>query len=39
MTSHLTIGSPLFSHILSGFYLGVIVWGGLSLRDRKWRTF
>ena len=32
------IGSPLFSHILFGFYLGVMVWGGLWLRDRNLRT-
>ena len=36
-TSHPTIGGPLFSHILSGFYLGVMVWGGLWLCDRKLR--
>ncbi len=28
MASHVRIGSPLFSHILFGFYLGVMVWGG-----------
>jgi hypothetical protein len=37
-TAHLAIGSPLFGHILSGFYLGVMVWGGLWLRERKLRT-
>jgi len=30
--------SPLFSHLLFGFYLGVMVWGGLWLRDRRLRT-
>jgi len=35
MASHVRIGSPLFSHILFGFYLGVMAWGGLWLRDRK----
>src|SRR5665647_1200713 len=35
MASHLRIGSPLFSHILFGFYLGLMEWGGLWLRDRK----
>ena len=35
MASHLRIGSPLFSHTLFGFYLGLMVWGGLWLRDRK----
>ena len=38
MTSHVRIGSPLFSHTLFGFYLGLMVWGGLWLRDRRLRT-
>jgi hypothetical protein len=38
MASHLRIGSPLFTHALFGFYLGLMVWGGLWLRDRKLRT-
>jgi DoxX-like family len=38
MASHLRIGSPLFSHILFGFHLGVMVWGGRWLRDRKLRA-
>src|SRR5882724_595251 len=38
MASHVRIGSPLFSHLLFGFYLGVMVWGGLWLRDRKLRA-
>lgn len=38
ITSQLTIGSSQFSHILSGFYLGVMVCGGLWLRDRRLRT-
>jgi len=38
MASHLRIGSPLFTHILFGFYLGLMVWGGLWLRDRKLRA-
>jgi len=37
MASHIRIGSPLFSHILFGFYLGLMVWGGLWLRDRSLR--
>jgi DoxX-like protein len=28
MASHLRIGSPLFTHTLFGFYLGLMVWGG-----------
>ena len=38
MASHVRIGSPLFSHVLFGFYLGLMVWGGLWLRDRRLRT-
>jgi hypothetical protein len=38
VASHLRIGSPLFTHILFGVYLGLMVWGGLWLRDRKLRT-
>ena len=37
MASHVRIGSPLFSHVLFGFYLGLMVWGGLWLRDRRLR--
>jgi hypothetical protein len=38
MVSHLRIGSTLFSHTLFGFYLGLMVWGGLWLRDRNLRA-
>src|ERR1700709_119337 len=37
IASHVRIDSPLFSHILFGFYLGLMVWGGLWLRDRGLR--
>ncbi|WP_407181693.1 DoxX family protein [Bradyrhizobium sp. STM 3562] len=37
IASHLRIGSPLFTHILFGLYLGLMVWGGLWLRDEKLR--
>lgn len=32
VATHVRIGSPLFSHILFGVYLGVMMWGGLYLR-------
>ena len=35
IASHLRIGSPLFTHTLFGLYLGLMVWGGLWLRDGK----
>jgi hypothetical protein len=38
LASHLRIGSPLFSHILFGFYLGLMLWGGLWLRDKSLRA-
>ena len=38
MASHLRIGSPPFTHLLFGFYLGLMVWGGLWLRDRNLRA-
>jgi hypothetical protein len=37
MASHVRIGNPLFSHILFGFYLGLMLWGGLWLRHRSLR--
>jgi hypothetical protein len=38
MASHVRIGSPLFSHTLFGLYLGLMVWGGLWLRNGSLRT-
>ncbi|MGJ5176669.1 DoxX family protein [Bradyrhizobium oligotrophicum] len=38
IASHVRIGSPLFSHLLFGLYLGLMVWGGLWLRDRRLRA-
>src|ERR1700760_4043629 len=37
IASHVRIGSPLFSHILFGLYLGLMMWGGLWLRNRSLR--
>ena len=37
IATHLKLGSPLFSHTLFGVYLGLIVWGGLWLRDERVR--
>ena len=33
VATQLRAGSPLFSHILFGIYLGLVMWGGLWLRD------
>jgi hypothetical protein len=38
IASHVRIGSPLFTHILFGFYVGVLLWGGLFLRDERLRA-
>ncbi|ALJ11270.1 DoxX family protein [Sphingopyxis macrogoltabida] len=38
VATHVRIGSPLFSHILFGAYLGVMLWGGLWLRDPRIRA-
>jgi DoxX-like family len=37
IASHVRIDSPLFTHTLFGFYLGLMLWGGLWLRDRNLR--
>ena len=39
MASHVRIGSPLFTHTLFGLYLGLMVWGGLWLRDPSLAQF
>jgi hypothetical protein len=38
IATHARIGSPLLSHTLFGVYLGVILWGGLFLRDPRVRA-
>ena len=38
VATHLRIGTPLFSHVLFGVYVGVIVWAGLYLRDARLRV-
>jgi hypothetical protein len=35
---HLSAGSPVFSHLLFGVYLGVLMWGGLWLREPRLRA-
>jgi hypothetical protein len=36
--THVRAGSPLFSHVLFGVYLGVAAWAGLWLRDPRVRA-
>ncbi|HEY0468952.1 MAG TPA: DoxX family protein [Polyangiaceae bacterium] len=38
ISTHLRIGDPLFSHVLFPAYVGLLVWGGLFLRDDTLRT-
>ncbi len=38
IATHVRINSPLFSHSLFGVYLGVMLWGGLWLRDPRVRA-
>ena len=38
VATHVRIGSPLFSHILFGVYIGFLAWGGLWLRDPRVRA-
>jgi hypothetical protein len=38
VATHLRAGSPIFSHLLFGVYLGVMLWGGLYLRDDRLRA-
>jgi hypothetical protein len=38
MATQIRAGSPLFSHVLFGVYLGLIMWGGLWLRDPRLRV-
>lgn len=38
IATHVRINSPLFSHSLFGVYLGLMLWGGLWLRDPKVRA-
>lgn len=33
MATQVRVGNPLFSHQLFSLYLGLVMWGGLWLRD------
>ena len=37
VATHVRVGDPLFSHVLFPVYLGVLVWGGLFLREPRLR--
>ena len=38
MVTQIRAGSPLFSHSLFSVYLGIMMWGGLILRDARVRA-
>jgi hypothetical protein len=42
VATHLRLGNPLFSHVLFGVYVAVLMWAGLVLRQpalRSWLPF
>jgi len=38
IATHLRVADPLFSHVLFPTYLGVLLWGGLYLREPRLRA-
>ena len=38
IATHVRVGSPIFSHTLFGLYLGLMLWGGLYLRNFSLRA-
>jgi hypothetical protein len=38
VASHLRVGDPWFSHVLFPVYIGLLIWGGLYLRDQRLRV-
>jgi len=38
VATHVRVGNPLFTHVLFGVYLGVMLWAGLYLRDARLRA-
>jgi hypothetical protein len=38
VATHLRHGDPLFSHVLFPTYVGVLLWGGLCLREPRLRV-
>jgi hypothetical protein len=37
VASNLRVGNPLFSHVLFPVYIGILLWGGLYLREDRLR--
>ncbi|GHO87504.1 DoxX family protein [Dictyobacter formicarum] len=38
VATHLRVGDPLFSNVLFPVYVGILIWGGLYLRDERLRA-
>ncbi len=38
VATHVRVNNPIFSHVLFPVYIGVMVWGGLYLRDSRVRA-
>jgi hypothetical protein len=38
VATHVRLGNPLFTHVLFGVYVGVLMWGGLLIRQPALRT-
>lgn len=38
MATHIRLNNPLFTHILFTVYLGILMWGGLWLRNKNLRA-
>ena len=38
VATHVRVGDPLLTHVLFPVYVGVMVWGGLFLRDNRLRA-
>lgn len=38
VATHVRVADPLFTHILFGVYLGIVLWLGLYLRDARLRA-
>lgn len=37
VATHVRLGNPLFTHVLSPIYVAILLWGGLWLTDRRVR--
>jgi len=38
VATHVRLGNPLFSHVLFGVYVGIVLWAGLYLREPRLRA-